>query len=424
MNVPIIHIALLLLLLALSGFFSGSETAIFSLEPLTRRKMRGRGRLANLALRLSHEKRQTLRTILLGNLVINLLYFSASTTLALRITRGLGTASASARAAGVGIISLALIILFGEVLPKLLAVNFPRGFASAGALPIHLLHCILRPLWVRTDSFFDRLAGILRFGSRHVRRLDTDELQELVELSARKGIITHVESSLIAEAVALADLKVSEVMVPRVDVTCFDAESPIEELRELIRETRRNKIPVYRGTRDNVIGIIPGRDALLDVSGKLDEMMRPPQFVPELASIGAVFEQITGEPNHVAIAIDEYGGFAGIITLEDIIEEVVGEIEDEHEQAGPLVEQLSPGRYRVSGALNLRDWGELFGVEADFPGLDTVGGLVMLLLGRIPCKGDRVEFAGLALLVEKLKRRTVDYLIVELDAQGRAQAAN
>jgi CBS domain containing-hemolysin-like protein len=423
MSLLLLHFGPMLVLLGLSGFFSASETALFSLNPLQRKAMQAEGgRFAKLAVQLSERRRQALRTILLGNLIVNVSFYSLSTTLAIGIAAGHGAAGASLRAGAIGLACLAVLILFGEVFPKLIAVNFSRQIACLAALPIDVIHRLLEPVWQRTDAIFDRLAGHLRFGSRHVRRLATDELHQLVGFSEQRGVITSLESSLIAEAVELADLKVSEVMVPRVDVTCFDVRRPLEELRELIRQTQHSKIPIFRGSRENILGIVRGRDVLLSDHTMLEALMRPARFIPELASLGVALEQLRQDATHVAIAVDEYGGFAGLITLQDVLEEVVGEIEGEHEPSQPLVEQLAPARYRLAGALSLRDWGELSGVKVSFPNFGTVGGLVMLLLGRVPREGDRVVFEDLTFTVERVQRHRVASVLAEFDT-NRAQGA-
>ena len=413
MNIPV-QLVLMLVLLLLSGFFSSAETAIFSLGPLRRREMHASGgRLAKLAVGLCEQRRLVLRTILLGNLVVNVSFFSLSTTLAIALAQGRAAASGSAIAGSVGLASLVTVIIFGEIVPKMFAVNFPRKIACFAAVPVTTMHSVLGPLWLRSEALFDRLGRTFKFGSRHIQPMETDELRELVGLAKERGVMTHLEGSLMAEAVELDDLKVSEVMVPRVDVTCFDADEPVEQLRELVRRTRHSKIPVYRDSRDNILGIAHGRDVLLSEADDLEALLQPARFVPEMASVGALLAQLKTDPGHVALAVDEYGGFAGLVTLEDVVEEVVGEIGEEHEAPRPMVEQLDERRYRVAGELSLRYWGELFEVNVVVSDLDTVGGLVMLLLGRVPREGDQVEFGGLRLTVGHVYKHRVADLIVE-----------
>jgi putative hemolysin len=337
-------------------------------------------------------------------MVVNVSYFSVSTVVGL----GLGESGPWAVAL-FGLASLAGVVVFGEVVPKVLAVNLNAGYAQMAALPLEALGWILWPVQFVLTRIVQVSSRLLRLHRLQTSRLAEDELKILVDLSARRGLLTASERELIAEVVEFGQIKVAEVMTPRVDVPAFDIADPFAQLRELLLHTAWQKIPVYEDRIDNILGIIHAKDVLLaeeeqDVRG----LIRPVLYVPALAPVEKVLRRFRVEKVHFAIAVDEFGGFDGVVTVEDILEEIVGEIETEYDHEGPLVEQLSPTEYRLAGDLSIREWQELFQVDVDFPGFDTLGGLVLLMLGHIPREGETVDLGQVTLTVERMRRRKIE----------------
>jgi len=396
-------------LLAASGFFSGSETALFSLTFDERRELRQRpGRAARATMALLDEPSALLATILFGNMLVNVSYFSISTVVAMKLRE-----ESDAAAAAFAGTSLAAVILFGEVIPKALAVNLSALFAPVCAIPLLILRYVLSPVDFVLARVVRTFSRVFRLHKLRPDRIAAEELKMLVELSEQKGVLSHPEGELIAEVVEFGEIRVAEVMTPRVDVPAFDANGSIEDLRKLLLETMWRKVPVYEESIDNILGVIHAKDVLLSDERDVRKFIRGVLYVPSLAPVEKVLRQFREKRVHFAIAVDEYGGFDGVVNVEDILEEIIGQMETEFEREGPLVEQIGPAEYRLAGDLSIRDWNELFQLEVDFPGFDTIGGLVLLLLGHIPKEGESVDFGQLTFTVERMRKRKIETILLK-----------
>jgi len=410
------QLILMACLLAASGFFSGSETALFSLTFEERREFRRRpGRAPRAVAALLGDPSASLVTILLCNMLANMSYFSVSTVVAidLRVERG------SMTAAAFGLASLAGVIVCGEVIPKALAVNLNTTFAPICAIPLLILRWTLLPVHFVLEKLTNAFVRVMRLDRLRADRMTAEELKMLVELSGEKGVLSRSERKLIAEVVEFGEIRVGEVMTPRVDAPAFDANDSIEDLRKLLLDTRCRKVVVYEENIDNILGVCHAKEVLLSDARDVRGFIREVLYVPSLTPVEKVLRQFRRRKVHFAIAVDEYGGFDGVVNVDDILEEIVGEIETEFEHEGSPVEQIGPAEYRVAGDLSIRDWNELFRVEVDFPGFDTIGGLVLLLLGHIPREGESVEFGQLTLTVERMRKRKIETIV--LKTRNRAQ---
>lgn len=346
-------------------------------------------------------------TILFGNMLVNVSYFSMSTVVAMGLRDG-----SDWMAVAFGAASLAMLILFGEVLPKVLAVNLSGPFSLVCAIPLLVLRYVLSPVHIVLVRLVRTLVRGLRLHTLRADRITADELKMLVELSEQTGILSRSERELIAEVVEFGQIRVGEVMTHRVDVPTFDIDDSIEDLRRLLLETKARKVPVYEESIDNILGIIHAKEVLLSDERDVRKFIREVLYVPSLSPVERVLHQFREERVHFAVAVDEYGGFDGVVSVEDILEEIVGEIETEFDQEAPLVEQIGPTEYRVAGNLSIREWNELFQIEVDFPGFDTIGGLVLLLLGHIPEEGESVDFGQLTLTVERMRKRKIETIVL------------
>jgi len=400
----------LVVLLALSAFFSGSETALFSLSREQLHRLEKRPSAVNRAiLGLAGDPQGVLATVLFSNMVVNVLYFSISYTLSIRVAQD----HSAGAAAFVGVATFMLLLVFAEVTPKGVAVRRPEGFARVIALP--LLICLrglgpvrhgLSILMRRAMSFFEPSAEDLSFVS-------TDELKMLLEQSGRQGVLGRDASRMMQEVMEIREIRLKDVMCPRVDVSAFDVSDPVDEFIALVREHHHKRIPVYEGTIDNILGIVSPRDVLLEPASPLREHVQPVSFVPEAKTVESMLREFRHQGEKLAIVVDEYGGMAGLITLEDIIEEIVGEIEDEFDAARPPVVMVDDRAWLVSADLSTRDWHDLFSIDLDSPRFETVGGFVISLLARVPREGDVVTYRGLRFSVESMRRRRIDRIRVE-----------
>jgi len=406
-------------LLVLSAFFSASETALFSLsrdelDELERRRPRSGG----AARRLLARPDDMLVSVLFGNLVVNTLFFSVGATVSFRAAEVFGGSAGAAAGAAV----LATLILFGEIAPKAVAAASPKALASLTSLPLAAFRAwIGRPAALAASPI---LALVRRLaGPPASRKIDPDELRMLVELAERSGALSGGEAELIDGVVALSELRVREVMVPRVDVAVASVTDSPEQVLKRLQARSRSRAPVYEGSQDNIIGIIEAKDLIARcVIGSparcdLRLFVRPVAFVPESARLASLLGQVKDSGLEVAVVVDEYGGMAGLITLEDIAFSAFGELAPPSEPGRPAVERTGPGSYVLAGDLSIRDWAELFEVEPEPGQFDTLGGFVTHLLGRIPRAGDVARWGRLRFLVKEMRGRRVERVEIALEAE-------
>ncbi len=253
---------------------------------------------------------------------------------------------------------------------------------------------------------------------RATQDITARELAALLDLSGRRGVIAHDAGILLQEIVDLAQLRVADIMVPRVDMIAYDVNDPPAGLAELFRKTHLRKIPVYDGQPDRILGAVYGKALLLNPDKPLRELAVKLPFVPESASVEKLLVQFRVTRKQMALVVDEFGGLAGLVTLQDIIEEIVGDVGDSRDEPEhPAVRQVGKGLYVIDGNVSIHDWAEAFRIELPPGRVTTVGGLVTSLLGRIPREGDQVRFRNLRLKVLSLRGRRIQTLQVEL-AEG------
>ena len=385
-----------------SGFLSASETALFSLDASTR------ARAGLRAQRLLERPRDLLIAILLGNLLVNLLFFAFA-------PRVLSSAGVENRFYA-GLVALLAILLGGEILPKTLALRAAVPFARLAAVPLSLAMLPLSGVGRAVSSMLDLALRTLGDAAQPESPISAEALAEVLEQSANEGLLAVGEADLLAEIVELSSLRVREIMTPRVDVVVLDLEDEPEEHSEVLREAvahRQSWLPVVRGGADKVVGQVELRVLLTQSERPLSQLVMPVKFVPEVARVLHTLQSMRDDRVGEAVVVDEWGGMAGIVTLEDIFEELVGELRVEGEALEKPVVPIGEGRFRVSGGLSIRDWNEAFGARLVPTEFETLAGFVTAMLGRIPKRGDEIELeGGLRVAVHEVRGRRV--LSVEL----------
>ena len=392
-------------LLACSALFSGSETALFSLRQGQLRTLRTRpGLLGALVLRLALSPQQLLVTLLLSNVFVNVLFFCLMAQISFAVHRSHGAAAGTA----VGVAALFLVIIFGEVGPKVIAVTRPLPFALATAAPLMAVHLALWPVRCVVNRLVSAILRVVGF-SYAGRYITADELRALVDLSRQKGAIDAVEEAMLTELVDLHDVKVREIMVPRVDMVMLKLDGAGSgDLLDLAEARNVRLIPVYEDTIDHVVGHVDARAVYLDPGRPLRSYVQPLASVPESKSVESLLEDFRRQRIKLALVVDEYGGTAGLVTIEDVCEEVVGEIRDEFDpHTVDLVRQIDAATFVVDARLTVRDWQQLFGLDVDDERPDTVGGFVAALLGHVPRQGDQVLFRNIRFTVTEVQGRRV-----------------
>ena len=394
----------LVILVGFSAFFSASETAFSSLNQI-RLKSRAEDGDSSAArvLNMAEQYDKLLSTILIGNNIVNIAAASIGTIL---FTRMLG----AERGATVSTIVLTIIVLiFGEVTPKSLAKEMPEKVATAVSPFLVLLMALMTPLtWLFTQ--WKKLLG--RFvHSGEADTITEGELMTMVSEAENDGELTDRESQLIRSAIEFDDVEVEEILTPRVDVVAVEDDIPLEELAQTFAESGYSRLPVYHGTIDNIIGVVHEKDfyiARLKKATKIDDLVVPTLYTTGSTQISQLLRTLREQHHHLAVVVDEYGGTEGIITLEDILEELVGEIWDEHDEVTEDFRKQSDGSWLVSGSASVDDlYEELDLPEEEDIDSNTVNGLVQEKTCHLPKVGDRFTLGEYDGVVTRTAKRRV-----------------
>lgn len=412
------ELILLIVLAALlvgSAFFSGSETALFSLSLNDRRRLASQGITGAAAARLLDETRGLLITLLLGNMTVNVLFFVISTVLLFRVQRDSDLHPIVL--AALSALPLLSVILLGEVIPKLIASRLARPWSLAAAIPLTMIHRGIGPLRVVLNlAVIEPLARLIAPNERP-ETLSAHDLASLLRLSRDEGVIDQAEQDMLEQVLSLSSLKVRDVMTPRVDMHAFDLDDPPAELDTLIRKCRHSRIPVYRGDLDHIHGVVYARQVLLRQPGtrqQLRALVRNIRFVPEFQRADALMIEFRKTGTTMAIVVDEYGGTAGLVTLEDVVEHMVGDIAGAHEpRAQPTIQTLAPDRWRVNADVSVHECVRKIGPIKMPRGVATLGGAVMAAFGRLPIVGESVDLGAYHVRVAEMHGRRLTWLTID-----------
>lgn len=410
----------LALLLGFSALLNGAEAAYFSLGRLRLRRLADTSEATDVLAPLLTRPHDLLVTLLVG---ITLIDIGASSLAAFAAEQLFG------RRWGLAVAIVAMLFLttvFSEILPMTIALENPGRFAAWAGRPVTWLSVLLAPvrgLLTGLTTLTLRVMG----GERKEPLLTTEELRTLVDVSAREGVVDRDEREMIHKALELEDILVRAVMVPRPDAFCLELSTPPQQILESLRENLHSRVPVYAGNIDQIVGILYTKDLLPYVRGlppdfDLRAHLHPPYFVPESKRVHALLKELQAKRLHMAIVVDEYGGTSGIVTLEDILEELVGEIADEFDEVERLIQPVDARTFRVSGKLPIDDLNAATGLALSSETYDTVGGWVLDLFGRIPNRGERVETPHATVTVERVERTRVVEVLVTLRSTAPDEA--
>lgn len=404
------HITLMLLLLVGSAFFSGTETAFFN---LSRRQIillqKSKHKLQNLAAALLKEPKQLLSCLLFGNMIVNVLFFALASVLTVRFERQVGTAAAAVTA----FLAFCALVLLGEILPKSLAYANSKSLGVAAALPTFLCTRAFKPVvFVFRFLIVEPALRLLLGPAKPPKPIAAGEFKALMEQVRKRGLITPDENRLLTEVIELGFLKVRDCLRPRVDMIACAVTDSGQKAGKIMLKNNLTKLPVYAGTIDNIVGLVHLRQLLLRPKAPLDELVQKVDFVPEQKTVESLLEFFRKTATDTAIVVDEYGGIAGSIRLEDIAEELVGPIE--LTDGIQPVEKIGPFEYRLAGALAIHDWAGAFGIDPAETRLSTIAGLVTAILGRIPKTGDIAYLKNLKFTVERVRKHRIETLILTL----------
>ena len=383
-----IQLAAVLILLMLSAFFSSAETALTTVNKMRVRTLaEGGDKRAAMVAAVIEDPAKMLSTILIGNNIVNIGASSLATVLFTRLVGGVYGPTVST------VVMTLLLLAFGEITPKSMAKEMPETMAMAFAPVLSALVTIFTPLNALFGAWKKFLAK--RFDTGEKDTITEGELMTMVSEAEKDGELTNRESELIRSAIEFDDVEAQDVLTPRVDVVAVADDTPMDEVTERFAESGYSRLPVYHDTIDNIIGVVHEKDCFAalqkrDKNVKLEDLIGPTLYTTSVTQISALLRTLRESKHHMAVVVDEYGGTAGIITLEDILEELVGEIWDEHDDVVEDVRQQSDGSWLVSGSASVDDTAEELGIKED-DDIDAVaiGGLVQEKLSRLPKVGDR-----------------------------------
>ncbi len=432
MSVTLIQLLVILVLTIFEGFFVAAEISLVSIrrsrvEHLAEAGDQGAKRVR----RLLNEPGRFLAVCQLG---LTFIGFFASAYAAVSLSDQLSTLLVSAgmdegTATGIALLIVTILlslftIVFAELVPKTLALAHAERFAMTLSLPIDFLARALRPLiafltWITN--------GIVRLFGAEVSsdaQITAEELRLIVERGGEQGILEAEEEQMINAVIELGDQRVHEVMVPRIHMVTLAANATLDDAIDRVIDEGHSRIPVYEETIDEIVGILYAKDLLPFLKGAVDQrpsvrsILRTPVFVPESMTVDDLLHELQRRKVHLAIVLDEYGGTAGLVTIEDLLEEIVGEIQDEYDEEEPLIVRISDDEARIDGRAAIDDLEELFdtslGLE-DEDQYDTLGGLIYHRIGGVPKPGDRVVVDGLTLTVETTDGRRVGKVLAVRD---------
>ncbi len=400
----LILLASIAVLLCLSALFSGAEAAFFSLpgwqvEELPRLKT------------LLSRPRRLLGTLLLGNLIVNTTATALWTLLLLKLIRQTGIAPAGILGAG-GLVMTALLLLVGEISPKVIANRHALGFARHSAPLLHLIYRSLAPLTVLLEKMDAPLALI----HQEPAELTDEESHTLIEIAQKRGVLLPGEEEILRNIVDLDRRTVSEVMTPRSDIVAIPENTPLHQAREVFARTGFSRLPVYHDTIDRITGILYAKELLIadDDTQPALTIARKPYFVPEVKRLPALLDELRRKNSHIAIVVDEFGQTAGLVTLEDILEAVFGEITDEFDRAEELpYKKVAGGGYLVDGEIDLSTLNRLFSNAFQNLPHERLAGFIHDRLGRLPVPGDEIEFAGLKIVVQETSALKLEKVLIQ-----------
>lgn len=402
-------IVIIVILICLSAFFSATETAYSSLSRARIKNLAHEGnKRARLAFKLSENYDELISTILVGNNIVNI----ASATLAtVLFVKSLGDSGATIST----IIMTVVVLIFGEVTPKSLAKENPENFAIAVAPAINVLIYVLKPINFLLVKFKGLVSKIFKVKSSG--GITENELLTLVDEAEQVGGIDSRESELLRNVIEFNDLEAIDIITPRIDVTAVDVTSTNTEITNIFKETGYSRLPVYEETIDSIVGVINEKDFhnyVFGTENTIEMIMKPAEFIPPSVKISELLKTLQRNKLHIAVIVDEFGGTEGIVTLEDILEELVGEIWDEHDEICDGVKDLGEGNFLVPTTMDLDDLFDMFDID-DVSEASTVNGWVIEHTDKIPDPGDTFDYDNLTVKVTRVQNQRAEEILVKVN---------
>jgi len=387
------HIVAIIVCILFSAYFSATETAFSSLNRTRLKSMAEKdNKKAALALSLAENYDKLISTILIGNNIVNIALASIGTVMFVKIYGDIGATISTA------VITVAVLI-FGEISPKSIAKDMPERFAMFSAPLIRLLIWVLTPLNFLFSLWKKLLSKIFR--ADEDQKISQEELLLLVEEVQQDGGIDTSEGDLLKNAIEFTERKAEDILIHRVDIEAVSIDTEKEEIARIFTDTKFSRLPVYKDSIDDIVGVIHQKDFYVNgsvIAGSIEEIMTPPVFVQCTVKINNLLKMLQQQKSHIAVVLDEYGGTYGIVTMEDILEELVGEIWDEHDEVVEEYKEISENTYQFDCSMNMEDFAEFFDREIEAESV-SLSGWVTEMLEKIPDVGDSFTYEDLSITV-------------------------
>ncbi|HPN37118.1 MAG TPA: hemolysin family protein [Melioribacteraceae bacterium] len=412
----------LIILVFSSGFFSGSEVALFSFDQKKLKDIKKNNKYLGSALGyLLDNPRNLLVTILIGNTLVNVWASVISVNIAIKLAEynnwDIGIVITSQI-----ILVTVVILIFGEIFPKIIASRFTTLFAKSIAIPLYWINIILYPLSKTITELIKIATSHLKIDKSSTAILGS-ELTDLASLGVETGTIEEEEQELIDGIVSFRTVTAREVMTPRVDMAAVSTENTFEELINLITDSGHSRIPLFEGNLDNIIGIIYAKDLLPFLSDNKEKenisllkIARKPMFIPESKIISDLMHEFQSKNMHLGIVVDEYGGTAGLVSLEDILEEIVGDIQDEYDKEETEITKISNNTFEVLGKVPISEINELLEIDlsSENDDYDTIGGFIFTQTGTIPEIGLSFDYNGINFTVKEVENKRINKILIKI----------
>lgn len=414
----IIQLVVLIVLLLLSAFFSSSETALTTVSKIKLKTLADEGnKSAAKVLQVTENPGKLLSTILIGNNIVNISASALATTFTTELfgSKFVGIST--------GILTI-LVLIFGEVTPKTLATQYSVKMSMIFVHPIKFLMVILTPAIWLLDLLTGIIFKILRVDTSAKNTMTESELRAVVDVSHEDGVIEPEEKFMISNVVDFGDALSKDIMIPRADIVCADIDSTYEELVEIFRAEKFSRIPIYEDSKDSIIGLLYLKDLFFysqthDMSKfDLKSILRQPIFVYEYQKTSQIFADMKTSSVTMAVVLDEYGATSGIITMEDLIEEIVGEIRDEYDDyEDDFIRNIGDNQFDIDASIKLDDLNDALNTKLVSENYDSLGGLVIEILDKLPEEGEEATYKNISLLVTKVHKNRIERITMTVKAE-------
>lgn len=405
------QIILIIILLALSGFFSGSEVALISLSKhrvkyMINKKMLG----ASFVKKLKDDPQRMLSTILIGNNLVNIAASAIATTIMIQTFQNYAVSIAT------GIMTL-LILIFGEITPKSIALHNNEPISQIVAMPIWYLSKVLAPILNLLNALVNKIMSVLGIKAEK-RKITEEEIISIINTAEKEGSIKEMEKKMINNIFEFDDINVGKIATPETDMITIASNSTTNGAIKLIAKKKFSRLPVYDKTRDNIVGIVYVKDVIKETTSgnksiSVDKIMKKPYFVPDSKKISSLLGQFQKKKEQMAIVINEHGAVTGLVTMEDVLEEIVGEIMDETDKEDLDIIEIKTGTWIAQGKTSVADINDKLSMDIKGKRYDTLNGFLLNYTGKIPKKGDKIVYKDFTIVIEEMEGNKISKVRID-----------